>query len=157
MVPPNYITRFSEDLKKKGLKESTSHVCRTLTQRTASLPVLLKRNYGLRTKLPARIQEIKTELSLQPDNFLPDIRHRTLSYIESNRKPGTCFGAYTYKSGGPHILYASCYAALTRHLYNDPPAMPESSRRKWGSHIQGFQTDNVLFLDPITCELPCFA
>ena len=149
MVPPNYITRFSEDLKKKGLKESASHVCRALTQRTASLPVLLKRNYDLRTKLPARIQETKNELSQQPDKFLPDIRHRTLSYIESNRKPGICFGAYSYKSGGPPLLYASCYAALTKHLYNDLDAMPKSSLQEWISYIQGFQKDNGLFLDPM--------
>ena len=149
MVPPNYITRFSEDLKKKGLKESASHVCRALTQRTASLPVLLKRTYDLRTRLPARIQEIKNELSQQPDKFLPDIRHRTLSYIESNRKPGICFGAYSYKSGGPPLLYASCYAALTKHLYNDLDAMPKSSLQEWISYIQGFQKDNGLFLDPM--------
>ena len=137
MVPPSYITRFTDGLKNKGLKAGAIHVCRTLAQRTASLPVLLKRNYDLRTKLPVRIQEMKNELSLQPDAFLQGIRHRTLSYIESNRKPEISFGAYSYKPGGPPILYASCYAALTKHLYNDLDAMPRSSRQEWIRGIDG--------------------
>jgi len=149
MVPPIYITRFSDGLKKKGLRAGASHVCRTLTQRTASLPVLLKRNYDLRTKLPARIQKLRNQLSLQPDTFLQGIRLRTLSYIESNRKLEISFGAYSYKPGGPPILYASCYAALTRHLYNDLDALPKSSRQEWISYIQGFQKENGLFLDPM--------
>jgi len=149
MAPPNYIIRLSEDLKKKGLKESATHVCRSLTQRTASLQVLLKRNYYLRTKLPARIQKVKSELSLHPNNFLPNIRHRTLSYIESNQKPEISFGAYSYKPGGPPILYASCYAALTRKLYNDLAGISKSSRHEWIRYIQSFQKDDGMFYDPL--------
>lgn len=149
MVSPNYITRFSDTLKQNGLKAGASHVCRTLAQRTASLPFLLKKHYDLRTKLPVGVQKIRNELSLQPDTFFPGIRHRTLSYIESNRKPEISFGAYSYQFGGPPILYASCYAALTRHLYNDLDAIPKSSRQEWITYIQGFQKENGLFLDPM--------
>jgi len=123
-------------------------VCRILTQRTASLPVLLKeimiseRNSCSHPKAKKRI--------VAPARHIPS-RHQAqdlvLHRIES--ETGDKLRRLLLQTRGPPILYASCYAALTRHLYNDLDVMPESSRQEWIGYIQGFQKENGLFLDPM--------
>lgn len=92
---------------------------------------------------------VKAELLQRPTQYFQEIRSNTLAYIESNHKPEVNAGTYSYKPGGLPILYASCYAALTRHLYKDLAGIFESSRHEWIRYIQSFQADDGLFRDPV--------
>ena len=144
-----YISRVNSLLKTQGVKTTLHHICRAGTQRIAALPVRLERQYNLRAKLPSRIEKVKAELLRGSDQLFQEIRANTLAYIESNHKQAINVGAYSYKNDGPPILYASCYAALTRHLYNDLAEVSGLSRHEWIRYIQGFQTDDGLFRDPV--------
>ena len=76
------------------------------------------------------------------------MRVRTLSYIESMRLKNSPYGQYLYsKSASKPGLYASCYAALTRHLYNDLDNLSQYQKRDWIDYIQSFQCEDGLFRD----------
>lgn len=142
------ISKIRERMRRDGVIHTTGHICRSGTQRASTLPLRLKKRYDLQTKLPARLEAVKSAYIENPQEYLTDIRKRTLSYVVSNHKSDVSIGAYSYKPGGVPILYASCYAALTRHLYNDLAGISESSRREWIRYIQDFQTNDGLFRDP---------
>jgi len=58
------------------------------------------------------------------------------------------YGRYRYcASQKKPILYASLYAVLTRHLYNDLD-LTKKQRKEWIEYIQSFQDDDGLFKDP---------
>jgi hypothetical protein len=152
MMMSNYINKLCNAIKGKGLKGTVNYACRAGAQRAKSLPIRLKSKYDLKFKLPSRIKEVKIALLQRPDRFFQEIRCSSLEYIESNRKPEVNVGAYSYKPGGPAILYASCYAALTRHLYNDFENISDSSRHEWISYIQSFQMKGGLFHDPVVAN-----
>lgn len=80
---------------------------------------------------------------------LLDLRQKTLAYVESNHKSEINIGAYSYLPGGSPLLYASCYAALVRDLYGDLDQLSDESRANWIAFIQGFQTEDGLFRDPL--------
>ena len=78
-----------------------------------------------------------------------ELRTRVLTYIAKNRRPDFGAGAYSYIPGGPPILYASCYAALTRHLFSDLGSLSNNERTRWANYIQTFQQSDGLFRDPV--------
>ncbi len=147
MTKHGYLAGISNVIRRNGLKNTAYNACLAGAQRVADFPAHLRRHYDLRSNLPARIENLKAEISERAAELFHEIRRNTLTYIESNRKPDLGEGAYSYKRGGLPLLYSSCYAALTRHLYNDLVAMPELSRREWIGYIQSFQTDTGLFRD----------
>ena len=81
----------------------------------------------------------------QPDQ----LKTKTLSYIESMRLPGAPYGRYLYAEGmAIPVLYASTYAAMTRHLYGDLQGLGDRERREWIGYLQSHQDDDGLFRDP---------
>jgi hypothetical protein len=77
------------------------------------------------------------------------LRDGTLAYIERMRVSGAPYGRYLYAENmtGP-VLYASSYAAMTRHLFGELDGLGDRQRREWISHIQSHQDDDGLFRDP---------
>jgi len=73
----------------------------------------------------------------------------TLAYVERMRLPGAPYGRYLYAQGmaGP-VLYASTYAAMTRHLFGELDGLGEGERCAWIGYLQSFQDDDGLFRDP---------
>jgi hypothetical protein len=82
-------------------------------------------------------------------------RGRVLRFIESLRLPGQTYGRYRYApSQSEAVSYASCYAALTRHLLGDLHRLSIAERAAWGHYIQSFQGPDGLFRDPaLACDL----
>jgi len=70
----------------------------------------------------------------------------TLAYVERMRLPGAPYGRYLYAQGmaGP-VLYASTYAAMTRHLFGELDGLGEGERCAWIGYLQSFQDDDGLF------------
>ncbi len=86
---------------------------------------------------------------LTKDLSITEIRERTLSFVESMRTQTYPYGQYCYSNSTTKpVLYASCYAALIRHLYNDLDTLTESEKNTWCSYIQSFQCNDGLFRDP---------
>ena len=78
-----------------------------------------------------------------------EIRQRTLNFIESLRLKEKPYGQYRYSpSQNKPVLYASCYAALTRYLYKDLDSITEKQRKEWIDYIKAFQCEDGLFRDP---------
>lgn len=110
--------------------------------------------------LPARIRQrrIMRHLSLQLEGWeerigqvrIEDIRTRTLSYIERLRVDHSWYGSYGYSdSQSVPVLYASTYAAMTRHLYGDLQDLADSEREQWLDFFARHQDDDGLFKDPL--------
>jgi len=79
---------------------------------------------------------------------LDRIRLDTLSYIDGLRIKDSAYGLYRYSATQTTpVLYASLYAALTRHLYDDLDTLTEHQRREWINYIQSFQSEDGLFRD----------
>ncbi len=133
----------------KNLQDTLNHACRVGVVKVLSFPAKLKRKLYLRFVLPKKAEKIRIQWSTASNNNFKKIRHATLEYIRSNQKPEVCIGAYSYKPKGPALLYASCYAALTRHLYSDLDNLSVTDRRDWIKYIQSFQCDDGLFRDPL--------
>ena len=77
------------------------------------------------------------------------LRLKTLSFVESMRIQGEPIGCYRYsESQRIPVLYASTYAVLTRHLYEDLHTLTDSEKEEWISYINTFQCDDGLFRDP---------
>lgn len=84
-----------------------------------------------------------------PDQQPEQLRSKTLAYIESMRLPGKPYGRYLYAKGQPiPVLYASTYAAMTRHLYGELDSLGDRERREWIAYLQSHQDDDGLFRDP---------
>lgn len=82
------------------------------------------------------------------------VQQRTLVFVDSLHVPCEGRGAYAYKAGGAPLLYASCYAAFTKHLCGKLQPLSETEKREWADYIKGFQGSDGLFRDPrIACEL----
>ena len=81
--------------------------------------------------------------------MLKCLAERTLAYVESMRLSGTPYGRYLYARGmAAPVLYASTYAAMTRHLYGELQSLGERERREWIGYLQSHQDDDGLFRDP---------
>ena len=78
-----------------------------------------------------------------------EIKEKTLNYIESMRVTDGVYGRYRYSASQEKpVLYASCYAAMARHLCRDLDNISPQERKEWISYIQSFQDDDGLFKDP---------
>jgi hypothetical protein len=89
-----------------------------------------------------------------PAGRYQDVVARTLAFVGSMRAPGQPVGRYAYQAGGPPLLYASCYAALTLHLCGKLQQMEATDRAIWADYIRGFQGVDGMFRDPaIACPL----
>ncbi len=84
-----------------------------------------------------------------------DFRGQVLNFMESMRLDGPPYGRYRYAPGQTEpVLYASCYAALTRHLFGELDALTPEQHAEWVAYIQSFQDDDGMFRDPVVaCEL----
>lgn len=76
-----------------------------------------------------------------------NIRKSTLSFIEKHRMFGAGTYCYSLTCSQP-TLYSSCYAAMTRSLYNDLELCTDE-RENWIDYLNGFQDDDGLFRDPV--------
>jgi hypothetical protein len=82
-------------------------------------------------------------------NF-PDLRKRTLNFIESMRLGDDLIGRYGYCSSQKYpLLYNSICAALIRHLYGDLHSLCKSEKEEWCEYINSYQCDDGLFRDPL--------
>lgn len=106
-----------------------------------------------RLLLPRQIEQ-QGEYVRRCPSLLEEIRASSLAYVTRNRRSEEHIGRYAFKVSGPPLLYASCYAALLRHLFGDLDVLSASDRRQWATYIQGHQGDDGLFRDPlINCPL----
>lgn len=107
-------------------------------------------NYTNRLFLSYKLENQLNKLSdIWEKGNIYEIRERTLTYIESMRLKEKPYGQYRYsQSQNKPILYASCYAALTRHLYHDLDNLTENQKKEWINYIQSFQCEDGLFRDP---------
>lgn len=77
-----------------------------------------------------------------------DLRTGTLAFLAAHRDGEE--GAYRYAAGSTApTLYASCYAAMTRHLLDDLDGLPAAGRKAWVAYLQAYQDDDGLFRDPV--------
>ena len=77
-----------------------------------------------------------------------EFRERTLSFIESLRIQASPYGMYKYSpSTTTPVLYASTYAALTRHLYGELTELKEEPKEEWINYLLSHQSDDGLFRD----------
>ncbi len=101
--------------------------------------------------LQVRRQVARTE---EDADVLTRVRASTLSYVKRNHCAGQEIGAYAFSAAGPCLLYASCYATLVRHLFDDLDDLSRAERAQWARYIQRHQHDDGLFRDPrIDCPL----
>ena len=83
------------------------------------------------------------------DLEIADMRTRTLAYIERMLVHQDLYGSYRYAdSQSMPVLYASTYAAMTRHLYGDLQGLPDDDREQWLKYFAQHQDDDGLFRDP---------
>ena len=118
--------------------------CRAVLGRTVRTP----RQYIQKKLFRSRLKRMVKSLELEQFN-INLLRSKTLNFVESMHVKGTPTGCYRYsKSQRIPILYASIYAALTRHLYKDLHILTDSEKEDWISYINTFQCDDGLFRDP---------
>ena len=106
-----------------------------------------------RLLLPARLSLLTRRTrrhwrAASPADFLA-LRRRSLDFIARHALPAHGPGAYSYQAGGPPLLYASCYALLSRHLCGDLHALSPSDRSAWAHYLLSFQSQDGLFRDPL--------
>jgi hypothetical protein len=105
--------------------------------------ISVPRRIMLSYKLNKRLKDL--------DNIkIEHIRKNTLRYVESMRIRSDNYGKYLYSySQKEPVLYASVYAALTRHLYGDLEAISNNERKEWISYIKSHQANDGLFKDQL--------
>ncbi len=77
------------------------------------------------------------------------LRSKTLEYVERMRIAKTSFEYRYGASSEKPVLYASCYAAMTKDIYND---LSDSAKQEWASFLQSFQNNDGLFKDPVVSD-----
>ena len=83
------------------------------------------------------------------NGVIEEIRSRTLAYVEAQRLKDAAYGRYRYSHDSRReTLYSSCYAAMTRGLYNDLDSVTSQQRNEWIDYLQSHQDDDGLFRDP---------
>ncbi len=81
---------------------------------------------------------------------LTHVKEKTLEYVEKMRVKEQPYGRYCCNdSSSRPVLYASTYAAMTKHLYGDLKNLSERERKEWVIYLQSYQEENGLFTDPI--------
>lgn len=111
--------------------------------------ILLFLPYRLHKRIADSLSQMKNGLNIF------GTRLHTLSYIEGMRVQGSPYGMYKYAGCQRNpVLYASVFAALTRHLYGDLTRLTTQQRNEWIGYIKSFQCDDGWFRDPaVDCEL----
>jgi len=110
------------------------------------------KNTRLALQLPNRVASIKKELRMGRIDF-DVVRSTTLEYVAANRIATLGPGVYSYKVGGPPLVYASAYAALLRSLYGDLESLSTRERNDWAAYLLNHQSEDGLFRDPqIACS-----
>ena len=112
-------------------------------------------NYGYRKlgliytrlTLPKQMNAIKQRWSLDDVGEMDRLKANTLGFLARCHHPEEGIGAYGFKPGGPSILYASCYAALTLHLYGELQQYTRKQKQSWVEYINAFQDDDGIFRD----------
>ena len=67
------------------------------------------------------------------------VRVQSLQFIENMRFQNEPYGRYKYAPCQKEpVLYASVYALLTRHLYNDLSNLTKKQREEWTEYIKSF-------------------
>jgi hypothetical protein len=95
--------------------------------------------------LPWTVERRGKALAAMED--LEQIRRLTLAYVES-MQIGNMIGRYRYSDETePPVLYASAYAVLTRHLYNDLGSLSREDRDNWTEYLVTHQSEDGLFRD----------
>lgn len=118
-------------------------------RQSLAIPARLYRQYYLGATLPKLVEQARQKWRGESIDSFRELRQSTLSYVASNHQPELSVGAYSYVPGGPPLLYASCYAVLTRHLWRDLDYLSLTERREWITYIQKYQTDDGLFRDSL--------
>jgi hypothetical protein len=87
------------------------------------------------------------------------LRQRTLSFIGGCRmSDGPAAGPYRYAAGAARAtLYASCYAAMARHLLGDLDALAAAERAEWVGYLNAHQDEDGLFRDPVIFDQGWYA
>jgi len=79
-----------------------------------------------------------------------ELRKTTLLFLESNHMAHMGTGIYKYSAAVTSpTLYASCYAAMTKSLWNDTQTLRSEDKTQWAAYINSFQGEDGLFLDPV--------
>jgi hypothetical protein len=107
----------------------------------------VKRDWYLKTVFTDIAQRKEDDWKEANNIEFLNLRQKSLEYIESNHQSEINTGSYSYFQGGPPLLYASCYAALTRFLFGDLDRLSDDERASWVAYIQQFQEDDGLFRD----------
>jgi hypothetical protein len=124
-----------------------------LLRKLSSIPCRIRNEWYNRVVLTDFVNNSNTNWKDATVYDLLGFRKKTLDYVELNHKPEINIGAYSYKPGAVPLLYASCYAALTRSLDNDLDKLTSGEREEWISYMKSFQCDDGIFRDPlIACE-----
>lgn len=94
-------------------------------------------------------RKIKKDLKPITAETLSDARDKALSFAEKLRIKEGAYGMYRYSSSGTaHLLYASVYAAMLRHLLDDLQRLTWEQRNEWIIYINSFQCEDGLYRDP---------
>lgn len=99
--------------------------------------------------LPVMVARIRTHWENATLERFQGFRDATLSFVSSNHDASRGVGFYSYVPGGPPLLYASCYAALIKHLYGCLDSFSQQERSEWTNYLLNHQSDDGLFRDPI--------
>lgn len=132
------------DLAKKAKNKGLYGSCTAIGNRALKIP----HNALIPIRLRRRLQTYGMRLIESGD--INEIRERTLNYVESMRIKKSPYGQYKYSQTQKEpVLYASLYAALTRHLYRDLDEISVTQREEWIDYIRSYQTGDGLFKDKV--------
>ena len=109
----------------------------------------IQKLYETEVDLRLRLRASTMQWRMSGKKDFIDLRGRTLAYVSANAKKDVSVGAYSYLLNGPSLLYASCYAALTLHLYGEISHLSDAERQQWISFLQSHQCDDGMFRDPL--------
>jgi hypothetical protein len=113
---------------------------------------VLRRAY-IRAVLPIRVSKMQKTIRNGGIDF-NEIKRKTLEYVASNQIAELGIGYYSYRVGGPSLVYASAYAALVRHLYGDLKTLTVDECKSWAQYLLQNQSEDGLFRDP---QIECHA
>ncbi|MBA4375977.1 MAG: hypothetical protein C0401_07375 [Anaerolinea sp.] len=134
------------------LQMKSKYIMQKVLKKILNVPNRFEREWYGRVILTGHVRKSHQNWKEAGATELLNLRQKTLAYVESNHKSEISMGAYSYKPGGPPLLYASCYAALVRHLYGDLDSLSASERMEWVTYIQKHQSNDGLYRDPsIAC------
>jgi hypothetical protein len=143
------LNKLMRSMKTDALPKALARVYKAGTAKIISIPRRLENQYALLFSLPRRARMNRRSWTRLSDGQFQNVRRQTLNYLSTNAKPGFGPGAYSYKLSGPALLYASCYAVLTRHLYNDLDHLSPQLKAQWCTYIQPHRSDDGLFRDSL--------